>query len=90
MVLVGVKAWQVPEAAEAMRPMIGPETFVLPLQNGLEAPAQLSAILGHNKVPGKLSLLKGDSPNFYDGSYFLYFLTAYSCFGYKRFIKISL
>jgi len=30
MVLVGVKAWQVSEAAEAMRPMIGPETFVLP------------------------------------------------------------
>jgi 2-dehydropantoate 2-reductase len=39
MVLVGVKAWQVTEAAEVMRPMIGPETFVLPLQNGLEAPS---------------------------------------------------
>ena len=50
MVLVGVKAWQVPEAAEAMRPMIGPETFVLPLQNGLEALAQLSEILGDQHV----------------------------------------
>ena len=39
MVLVGVKARQASEAAEAMRPMIGPETFVLPLQNGLKAPA---------------------------------------------------
>ena len=54
MVLVGVKAWQVPEAAEAMRPMIGPETFVLPLQNGLEAPAQLSEILGEQHVLGGL------------------------------------
>jgi 2-dehydropantoate 2-reductase len=54
MVLVGVKAWQVSEAAEAMRPMIGPQTFVLPLQNGLEAPAQLSEILGDQHVLGGL------------------------------------
>jgi 2-dehydropantoate 2-reductase len=54
MVLVGVKAWQVPKAAEAMRPMIGPETFVLPLQNGLEAPAQLSEIVGDQHVLGGL------------------------------------
>ena len=52
MVLVGVKAWQMSEAAEAMRPMIGPESFVLPLQNGLEAPAQLSEILGDQHVLG--------------------------------------
>ena len=54
MVLVGVKAWQVPEAAEAMEPMIGPDTFVLPLQNGLDAPAQLSEILGEQRVLGGL------------------------------------
>jgi 2-dehydropantoate 2-reductase len=54
MVLVGVKAWQVLEAAEAMRPMMGPETFVLPLQNGLEAPAQLSETLGGQNILGGL------------------------------------
>ena len=54
MVLVGVKAWQVSEAAEAIRPMVGPETFVLPLQNGLEAPAQLSEKLGEQHVLGGL------------------------------------
>ena len=54
MVLMGVKAWQVEEAAEAMRPMIGPETFVLPMQNGLEAPAQLSQALGDQHVLGGL------------------------------------
>jgi 2-dehydropantoate 2-reductase len=54
LVLVGVKAWQVSEAAEAMRPMIGPETLILPLQNGIEAPAQLSAVLGDQHVLGGL------------------------------------
>jgi len=54
MVLVGVKAWQVPEAAEAIQPMIGPETFVLPLQNGLEAPDQLSQVIGAQHVLGGL------------------------------------
>ncbi|MFH2219156.1 MAG: 2-dehydropantoate 2-reductase N-terminal domain-containing protein, partial [Pseudomonadota bacterium] len=43
MVLVGVKAWQVSDAAVAMKPMVGPQTFVLPLQNGVEAPSQLVA-----------------------------------------------
>ncbi len=54
MVLLAVKAWQVFEAATAIRPMIGPETFVLPLQNGLEAPAQLSEVLGDQHVLGGL------------------------------------
>jgi len=42
-VLLGVKAWQVPEAAKAIRSMMGPNTFVVPLQNGVEAPSQLSS-----------------------------------------------
>jgi 2-dehydropantoate 2-reductase len=45
-VLVGVKAWQVSEVAEAMRPLVGPLTCVVPLQNGVEAPGQLAAVLG--------------------------------------------
>jgi 2-dehydropantoate 2-reductase len=53
-VLVGVKAWQVREAARAMRPLIGAETFVLPLQNGVEAPAQLAEVLGLEHVIGGL------------------------------------
>ena len=53
-ILVGVKAWQVTNAAEAMRPLVGPETFVLPLQNGLEAPTQLAAVLGDQHVLGGL------------------------------------
>ena len=53
-ILVGVKAWLVPEAAQAMRPMVGPQTFVVPLQNGVEAPSQLAAALGHEHVLGGL------------------------------------
>ena len=45
-VLLGVKAWQVTEATEALGPMIGPKTMVVPLQNGVEAPSQLAAQLG--------------------------------------------
>ena len=45
-IFVGVKAWQVEEAAKDMRPMVGPQTFVVPLQNGVEASSQLAAALG--------------------------------------------
>ena len=51
-VLVGVKAWQVSEVAEALRPLLGPATCVVPLQNGVEAPAQLAAVLGASHVVG--------------------------------------
>ena len=51
-VLVGVKAWQVPEAAMEMRPLFGEGTCALPLQNGIDAPAQLAAVLGKNAVLG--------------------------------------
>ena len=51
-VLVGVKAWQVTDAARVMRPMIGPETIVVPLQNGVEAHEHLAAVLGDGPVLG--------------------------------------
>lgn len=45
-VILAVKAWQVSEAASAMRPLLTPLTKVLPLQNGVEASEQLQQILG--------------------------------------------
>lgn len=54
-VIAGVKAWQLREAAHAMRPLLGPETFVVPLQNGVEAPEQLAAVLGRDRVLGGLA-----------------------------------
>ena len=53
-VILGVKAWQVPHAAEAMRPLVGERTFVVPLQNGIEAPDQLATVLGAECVLGGL------------------------------------
>lgn len=53
-VIVGVKAWQVSEAAEAMKPMVGPNTMVIPLENGVDAPDQLAALLGAEHVLGGL------------------------------------
>jgi len=53
-VLVGVKTWQVSDAARAMAPMLGSHTFVVPLQNGVQAVEELAAVLGARHVLGGL------------------------------------
>ncbi|HKT58998.1 MAG TPA: 2-dehydropantoate 2-reductase [Gemmatimonadales bacterium] len=53
-ILLAVKTWQVSDAARAIAPALGPDTFVVPLQNGVEAPAQLAAVLGPGRVLGGL------------------------------------
>jgi 2-dehydropantoate 2-reductase len=53
-VILGVKAWQLREAAEAILPLIGPETAVLPLENGVEAAEDLTEVLGKDHVLGGL------------------------------------
>ena len=58
-VLLAVKAWQVPEAIAAMRPLIGPNTVAVPLLNGVEAPDQLAAEYGISRVAGGLCRLFG-------------------------------
>ena len=55
MVLLGVKAWQVPEVAPVLAPMLGTETGVIFLGNGVEAPAQLAHALGPEAVLGGLT-----------------------------------
>ena len=54
LVILGVKAWQVPEAARAIKPLVGSTTTVLPLQNGVEAVPQLVGELGQDNVIGGL------------------------------------
>ncbi|MDA8107695.1 MAG: 2-dehydropantoate 2-reductase [Betaproteobacteria bacterium] len=54
-VILGVKTWQVREAAEAMRPLVGRDTVVLPLLNGVEASDQLAEVLGGAHVLGGLA-----------------------------------
>lgn len=52
LVMVAVKTWQVANVAAAMHPLVGPQTLVLPLQNGVEAPDQLAAVVGREHVLG--------------------------------------
>ncbi|MDJ0667998.1 MAG: 2-dehydropantoate 2-reductase [Desulfobacterales bacterium] len=54
LVILGVKAWQVRKAAQAMKPMIGEDSMVLPLQNGVDAARQLVDVLGARHVVGGL------------------------------------
>ena len=49
-VLLGIKAGQVAGVAPQLRPLVGPNTLVLPLQNGVEAAEQLAATLGPQNV----------------------------------------
>ena len=52
LVLFCVKLWDVESAGAAIRPLIGPETGVIPLQNGIDASERLSPILGAGAVMG--------------------------------------
>jgi 2-dehydropantoate 2-reductase len=54
LVLMAVKTWQVPELAPRLVPLVGPDTIVVPLQNGVESAGQLAASLGQERVVGGL------------------------------------
>lgn len=53
-VLVATKAWDVTPAACAIQPILGPNTFIIPIQNGVSAPDELAAVLGQERVLGGL------------------------------------
>jgi 2-dehydropantoate 2-reductase len=51
-VLFCVKLWDVESAGQHIKPLIGPDTAVIPLQNGVDAAERLVPILGPNAVMG--------------------------------------
>jgi 2-dehydropantoate 2-reductase len=51
-VLFCVKLWDVDSAGAHIKPLIGANTAVIPLQNGIDAPERLVAILGPDAVMG--------------------------------------
>jgi 2-dehydropantoate 2-reductase len=53
-VLVAVKTWQLEAVAPTLAPLVGPDTVVVPLLNGVEAPDLLAAALGRPAVAGGL------------------------------------
>ena len=51
-VLFCVKLWDVESAGQHIKPLVGPDTAVIPLQNGIDAPERLVPILGAQAVMG--------------------------------------
>ena len=51
-VLFCVKLWDVESAGQQIKPLIGPDTAVIPLQNGIDAAERLIPILGSKAVMG--------------------------------------
>jgi 2-dehydropantoate 2-reductase len=51
-VLFCVKLWDVESAGKQIKPLIGPDTAVIPLQNGVDAAERLVPILGPSAVMG--------------------------------------
>ena len=57
-ILLGVKAWQIPEVTHALRPMLGPDTAVITLQNGVDTPSKVAAIVGAEHVVIGLAIVR--------------------------------
>ena len=53
-VLMCVKAWQIPEATASIVPLLGADTAIVPLENGMEAPEQIAAVAGREHAVGGL------------------------------------
>lgn len=51
-ILFCVKLWDVECAGEHIKPLVGPNTAVIPLQNGIDSPERLLPILGARAVMG--------------------------------------
>jgi 2-dehydropantoate 2-reductase len=51
-VLIAVKGWQVPEVAARIAPLVAEGGFVVPLENGVEAPDVVAKVLGEERVLG--------------------------------------
>ena len=58
-VLFCVKLWDVESAGAAIRPVVGPETAVIPLQNGVDAHERLIPVLGRDAVMGGTAFVTG-------------------------------
>jgi 2-dehydropantoate 2-reductase len=50
LVLVTVKSYDLRAAAESARPLVGPQTVLLPLLNGLDAAERLATVAGEGRV----------------------------------------
>ena len=58
-VLLCVKLWDVESAGEQIRAIVGPESSVIPLQNGIDAAQRLIPIVGEGAVMGGVAMVTG-------------------------------
>ena len=56
-ILFMVKNYDTLQAAEQIRPLVGPDTAIIPFQNGVEARAMLSNVLGARHVLGGVAFI---------------------------------
>jgi len=56
-VLFCVKLWDVESAGQAIKPLIGKDTAVIPLQNGVDAADRLMQILGRQSMMGGVAVI---------------------------------
>lgn len=56
-VVFAVKLWDTEAAAAALKPLVGPETAVIPFQNGIDGRERLSAVLGPRPVMGGVAYI---------------------------------
>jgi 2-dehydropantoate 2-reductase len=57
LVLFCVKTYNTEEAAQAMRPAVGPQTTVMSLQNGIDAAERIGKVIGEEHVVGGVTWL---------------------------------
>ena len=56
-VLFAVKLWDTEAAAASLEPLLGPDSMVVPLQNGVESIERIGAVLGAERVMGGVAYI---------------------------------
>ncbi|MBN1927272.1 MAG: ketopantoate reductase family protein [Prolixibacteraceae bacterium] len=54
LILVAVKAWQVKEIRDGLKNIVGQDTVIIPLQNGVSAADELAEVIEHKNIMGGL------------------------------------
>lgn len=58
LILCCVKSWQVKKICDELKPMVGADTIILPIQNGIEAHITLADVFGEKRVlPGLCKMI---------------------------------
>ena len=62
LVIYAVKTYHNREALPLVRPLLGPDTVILPLQNGTESPARIAAVYGWDHVLAGATYIEAARP----------------------------